>query len=904
MTVESSASLEASLHCHGLRFVRVADAEHYRRNGLPGSEAAAVYADKYIAQQLVAPANDRISGIVLIGWAPAAVPLILADPYLTQKRIAWIVRPSDLRGMAAAFTGTSLATQASVLPCQNPDQLPYLLEFAAYYWTHVVLDPDWVSPAVVEQISRYRTQRAEAGPIRKFPELANTLHRAKRLSDTIALSTWYQAYAGHTAFCLAAGPSLDRRMDFLRAHQERCVVIAVDVICERLQRDGIKVDFVLTVDPAERLHNRLRPTADTGTVLIMPLSGHASLDAKFPNRSCWMPAMVAEKLGLERANFLHGSTVGITSVGFASYLGCTEVILLGHDLGYDGDNYYSSAVADKDKALEFENKKNDPFKIEVKGNNGKTIVSNTFFETAIHDLGMMLEQLSVSVFNPNINDRTGAHIAKVEALPTGWHPASESKLSRPLAVTQVVRPRNYPGLADDIRANLAVLLDHWRSSLGQGQDPVEIHMAARKMNGLALSYFDDAVQAGIRHHLRWLTKPFFSESQRSATLTYLRTCIEAGAETITQFLANPDVLWGADVEDKVVRQFFRGGLPAMLAGHTGSADQIMLPSLMSSYSYARQLIPEAGLPCPLSGNDGLMIGNQMPVCPSRQFALETICLCVLENDGRYDEILPWARESGLLSTLDGDLPAEPNCLGATAAVLRLRNKASTSIKVDASFALTWPPSTAHAVSALAQWSGEAHDVLQQMLMEGSAVLDDAACAQVMLHFPDYRQAAHLLKPYAVVFGEATQIALAQRECEAGRHRESLQLVSSLRRLSTLRDQALIIACECHVALRDAASARTCASELCDDHLAQHWQYRLDVATGDTASFIQRLSADPALPDVGVMAECAKLSITTRSIATAQALADSIHRHGDKASPPHRQLLEALNRFLTTAVRRT
>jgi hypothetical protein len=904
MSAESTASLESLVGCHGLMFVRSLDAEEYRHNGLPESTSEPIHDARSIAQQLVAPANDRISGLVLIGWSPVAVPLILADPYLRQKRIVWIVRPGDLRGMAVAFAGTTLASQASALPCSDPEMLPYLLEFAPHYWTHVVLGADWLKAGIVEQLCRYRVWRGCAGPARRFRELASLLARLPQMSNTIALTSWQDAYAGQTALCLAAGPSLDTRMDFIRAHQSQCVIIAVDVIANRLERAGIKVDFVLNVDPDDVLHDRMEVSVDEETVLVHPIVGALSLDLKFKNRSCFSSQAITNAIGEQEADFVCGTTVGVNSVGLARFFGCKEIILLGHDLAYHGDAYYSASVTDQENLEQIEKKFQDPYATMVRGNNGKDIPTNRFLEMAIHDLSIMLERNhDLVVFNPNINDQRGAWVSHVQPLPDGWVPRSSAPLCRPKQVPTLKRPTDCPAIAELIRRDLRSARAYWHDKLEAGEDPVAIHAGFVGLQSVNLvsAQLELAAEPYVRHHLRWMAKPLSTELQRQENIARLVVCLDGAVERIDRFIDKPTQIPADPSGDAEVKRFFTKGLPVLLTRDRSSIDEILLNPLLGTLQNLRMLLPEHPMPAPLHANDGLLLGNQIATTPTREFAQETACLCAIEG-GALSAVVEWARTCSILPAPGGDDAAFPACIRATLATFRIRDRTSNDLGRDADLAVSWHPCLPHVLRALTAWPGVGPPVAERLLRTRRVVMDDTSCAQFLLHHPDYRIAVKLLEPYKSVFGEATHVAFAQREYEGGRIREALALAQAIRPLSLFRNQALAIAAECQLALGDIPSARQSIAAMTQVDLATHWHFRIDLAANDRHAFISRLASSGVLPEAALVAQCAKQIMHNRSAADAAALIDAVILYPSGQSGDHGKIVDAMRRFIANTAR--
>ncbi|MDO6459541.1 DUF115 domain-containing protein [Granulosicoccaceae sp. 1_MG-2023] len=83
----------------------------------------------------------------------------------------------------------------------------------------------------------------------RLPFIAQTLLNLP--STQVPASIVKDRFAGMTVCLLAAGPSLDEHLDWLRLHRDEVVVIAVSRISRRLREAGIIPDFVVSIDPQE-----------------------------------------------------------------------------------------------------------------------------------------------------------------------------------------------------------------------------------------------------------------------------------------------------------------------------------------------------------------------------------------------------------------------------------------------------------------------------------------------------------------------------------------------------------------------------------------------------------------------------------------------------------------------------
>lgn len=63
-----------------------------------------------------------------------------------------------------------------------------------------------------------------------------------------------QRFNGETAIILAGGPSLDEHLDWIKAHRQQLIVIAVSRISKRLGQIGITPDIIVCIDPYQNCY--------------------------------------------------------------------------------------------------------------------------------------------------------------------------------------------------------------------------------------------------------------------------------------------------------------------------------------------------------------------------------------------------------------------------------------------------------------------------------------------------------------------------------------------------------------------------------------------------------------------------------------------------------------------------
>lgn len=774
-------------------------------------------------------AEEGVAGLVVFGWRRGLFEVISSDARLRQKRLIVILQREFLGDLENAVTCCDLDVVSAIL-LSGDASLPTIMQHLPMVWSFAIIDPEIASLHDLHHLIGNRFIRRSASVERMVRDLENLRARIGRIPDSIPLSTWRDAYQGRTALCIAAGPSLDRRMDFLRAHASHAVVIAVDVIASRLQAAGIPIDFVINVDSGDGGAEFFRPSTDAATTLIMPLNGHLNHDQRFHRVSYFgLGSLHQQFLGSE-SSFSHGTTVGVASVGFAQFVGCREIVLLGHDLAYEDGAYYSSLAGPDDGFATREESSQKTTRVETPGNGGRPVATNQLFRIAIDDFGLLLRFGPVSaVYNPNVNDGIGALIPQTHALPTGWSPELTSEKNRPDSDRRVTIPPDAP-TGQDLVAWLSTdaqrLLTCWKEFPAHGHSlasaQIEFELGKRDFPSESLINF--TFEAFIFHQLRLFRTPHIG-NDHPAIVASTRAGLQAMEDAVNVFcelnaprtksLPDPQLAaflarsWRVEHGANDVTDDFYRSLEAVL--------------LSRLWTFA----PHAEGPDPLSAEDGLAFLALLPSTAPRSLALATLAWCRLTSATAFAAPLAAAREAGLLTAWDltREAPPRDGRLGAVEAFLRI--EAGCAAPGDIARCASWYPCHHPLIANLLS-----NDLMaaERAIRERLVHLDDMLAAMLVHRHPELTRATALLEGRQSQIGEATTLALAGRLLESGKPADADRLAASIRPLSRFADQARAVRCECALQAGDPRGALSISETFRVPDLALPYVVRAAVQT--------------------------------------------------------------------------
>lgn len=158
------------------------------------------------------------------------------------------------------------------------------------------------------------------------------------------------ACTGKQAIILAGGPSLDDILPWVIEHHQQLIIIAVSRISQRLKDVGLLPDFIISIDPTEKMFDVscAMLEMDKSPVLIHSEYVISTLLAQWPGKKMHFgqtfPWANDDNLVTQ------GPTVTNAAVSFALLLGIKEILLAGVDLCYSKEGF-SHAKGSREAAL-------------------------------------------------------------------------------------------------------------------------------------------------------------------------------------------------------------------------------------------------------------------------------------------------------------------------------------------------------------------------------------------------------------------------------------------------------------------------------------------------------------------------------------------------------------------------
>ena len=185
--------------------------------------------------------------------------------------------------------------------------------------------------------------------------LRNILMNAGVYAKSSGIVPLKDSCQGRTAILISAGPSLQRNLHLLDdpSIRERAVIVAVQTMLKPLLERGIKPHFITALDHHEiskRFYEGLTESEVSGVRLVLEPKANAAITEAFPGeivcaREAQLDELLGPKLARDMGLLPAGATVAHLNYYLAKYLGCTNIVLIGQDLGFTDGQYYSAGAS-------------------------------------------------------------------------------------------------------------------------------------------------------------------------------------------------------------------------------------------------------------------------------------------------------------------------------------------------------------------------------------------------------------------------------------------------------------------------------------------------------------------------------------------------------------------------------
>ena len=154
-------------------------------------------------------------------------------------------------------------------------------------------------------------------------------------------------FEGKRVYLVAAGPSLDKNVEYLKQAKKNGIVIAVGTVFKKLLRLGVPMDYVVVTDAKAPTFVQVEGVCDAGVPLLGLSTAYYRFFTDYQAKHyllCQEGFAPAESFAAERGYALiqTGGSVITAGLDAAIMLGAKEIVFVGLDLAFTGGRDHAS----------------------------------------------------------------------------------------------------------------------------------------------------------------------------------------------------------------------------------------------------------------------------------------------------------------------------------------------------------------------------------------------------------------------------------------------------------------------------------------------------------------------------------------------------------------------------------
>lgn len=305
----------------------------------------------------------------------------------------------------------------------------------------LTLIQEWMAECVDEPIkSDIKTQIMSEWALISFENNYNINYWRNRKKFTGEWADLEGKYQGREFIVVAAGPSLDSNIQYIKNSVGSKIIICVNTVLKRMLKEGIKPDYVCLIDPTVGVFAHVDGVEDKTEDI--PLIAESVAYWKFLDVykgpiyrvfGAYYKEAIEEAKNIGARKIDIGSTVSNLVIEAAVCMGARRIEMIGMDLAFPGDKQYagSNSAACKNNYQEYFSVKS------ADGGNVRTVDTYNIFRSDIEKQIFRNEEIEFENMSPNGALINGSYNG-------GWR---QYKLSKLLPNRSDISDDNYRSLS-------------------------------------------------------------------------------------------------------------------------------------------------------------------------------------------------------------------------------------------------------------------------------------------------------------------------------------------------------------------------------------------------------------------------------------------------------------------------
>ena len=365
--------------------------------------------------------------VLLLGFGAGYYPMALFEQS-DNDTLIWIVEP-DIELFAAAlhvmdFTRLLLASRVRFAVGLPEEQVARLLFSGStchrmrgqgiqmalsnvakgLYAGYIQQLSAAINLAIQTESLKFKTSEIQGKTI-----LSNVMQNLRFMLQGAPFNRLHSAAAGVPAFIIAPGPSLQDALPIIAAYRDKALWIAVDTAHPILRQKGISSDLVVSLDFTELNARHFESIENDETILLAFPGIDPSISERYQGRTFFYDHCGTVDFALGATQILRsldgfGAVGGLVSYGSTAHIamhaarmmGCSPIILIGNDLAFPDDKWYSDGAMQN--KLDQPERETEPL-LSVMSNDGGTVQTSGLYNLYLDTFSELIKGCAAPVFN-------------------------------------------------------------------------------------------------------------------------------------------------------------------------------------------------------------------------------------------------------------------------------------------------------------------------------------------------------------------------------------------------------------------------------------------------------------------------------------------------------------------------
>jgi len=220
--------------------------------------------------------------------------------------------------------------------------------------------------------------------------VVQTILNVQQVIDNVGLNDVKDFFKGQAAMLISAGPSLDKNLKYIKKAKSKIFIIAVDAVLDKLLKNNIIPDMLVTVERLEVYRNifkNIKMEIPDEIILAAPpvIELNTMNFFKKNNKVVVFQKGVGTQVyfneGLNKGIMPTGTSAAYAGLHLATDMGFEKIILVGQDLSYGKDGQIYCDDISKEGNEEERKRMENSFYIEkVKNYDEEEVLTNIFWK--------------------------------------------------------------------------------------------------------------------------------------------------------------------------------------------------------------------------------------------------------------------------------------------------------------------------------------------------------------------------------------------------------------------------------------------------------------------------------------------------------------------------------------------